>query len=589
MPTPLTPEQKKVVTFTAGHLVVLAGPGSGKTHTIIEKIFYLFEQDVIPEPYGLLAITFTNAAAQEMRRRLRTKGFQVWDRVWIGTFHGFGKYLLSCYGGDIGIREDFEIVDTTEQLALLKQVSTTSSVHTLQEKIRFYKRQGIYPGQNDKGLLGNIRSAYQAYQNLLQERNGLDFDDLVPLAIRLLRESALARRIFTTFFRYVIVDEFQDTDSQQFKLTLGLANAAVGSTIVADDDQSIYGWRGASSAHVTDFKKCLRAELVVLEANFRSDKVIVEASKAIISQANRKPKPIKAISGERGILCRAEFANPQEEAKSVVKLIARLNPKRLPHVWKEIGVIARTKWRLNWVCTQLDAASIPWFDRGNLAFQPSWETALGLALLEMACDLKNNAGLGLYRVMIAVEDGGLAFRLQDEDARDVALRLREQLAGGMDFEPCVETVDRVFQCASMDQIIKAASGSSSETNRRIKNLDLLVHDLKRETNRVEGDLRVAIRRLAGYDAVQVMTSHQSKGMEFDNVFLIGLENDIFPYYRAKDINEERRVFYVSLTRARKAACLTWAAERKTQKGESKPKSPSRFVTAIPDKLLSFHL
>ena len=588
----LTQKQEEAVTFAEGHMVVLAGPGSGKTHTVIEKISFLFEQNFIPEPFGLLAVTFTKAAEQEMRRRLRAKGFRAWDRVWIGTFHGLGKYLLSCYGSDIGIREDFEIVATEQQQALLEQVTARPDVHVdssrLKNIIYDLKRQAIYPGQGDERFPSTIRLAYQAYQDLLKERNALDFGDLVPLAIRLLKESELARRLFTSFFRYIIVDEFQDTDSQQYKLALGLANAAVGSTIVADDDQSIYGWRGANRAHVYAFEDILKAKRVVLEANFRSDKVIVEAAQAVINQdVDRAPKSVKATSQNRGLLHRAGLANPKEEAETVVNLIAKLNPEKLLDAWGEIGVVARAGWRLEWICSQLSEVSIPWFDRDHLTFQDSWETTLGLATLEMACDLETSESL--YRVMIAVEDGGLAFRLQDEDALDVAWRIQERLVARMDFEPDAASVRQILDCAGIDSIIQVASESTSDASRRSENLDLLIADIEREADTANGDLLTAIRRLAGHYAVQVMTGHKAKGLEFDYVFLAGLENDVLPDYRAKkreELSEERRIFYVGLTRARKIAYLTWAVEREMRSGEIRSKQPSRFFDHIPEDLFS---
>lgn len=292
----LTPEQDYIVHKTTGHTVVLAGPGSGKTHTIIEKISYIFENNIIPEPYGLLAITFTNAAANEIRSRLRAKGFQQLSRVWIGTFHAFGSYLLRCYGSDVGIQENFELLEKDVQEEIisnvkskcLKGVSSSNFKSTLER----LKRKGIYPGHNDDSLDLKLRIAYTNYQEELVRRNALDFGDLVALAVRLLQESVLAGRLFKNFFRYIIADEFQDSDLQQLEMISLLAKDAVGSTIVADDDQAIYRFRGAVRENVTRIEKSLNAEKIILGTNFRSDQIIVDAAKAIIgfeiNRADRK-------------------------------------------------------------------------------------------------------------------------------------------------------------------------------------------------------------------------------------------------------------------------------------------------------------
>jgi len=325
----LTKKQREVVETETGHIVVLAGPGSGKTHTITEKIAYLFDRAVIPEPYGLLAVTFTDAAAREMRSRLRAKGFRQWDRVWVGTFHSFGRRLLSCYGSEIGIREDFEIIEPDDRTTLLGRIIPVYpsgwTPWDLGEQLDELKRRGIYPGLGDDRVDENLRFTYQEYQRLLSESNMLDFGDLIALAVRLLQESDLARRLYTGFFRYVIVDEFQDTDPQQLEMIRILAETAIGSTIVADDDQSIYRFRGARRANVYAIERMLGAKRITLGRNFRSDQVIVEAAMAVIGhEANRAPKEVVAVSQARGHLFRCEFPDPEEEAQQVVSWIVKV-------------------------------------------------------------------------------------------------------------------------------------------------------------------------------------------------------------------------------------------------------------------------
>ncbi len=589
----LTPKQIEVVEAVSGHLVVLAGPGSGKTHTITEKVIHLFKKHIIAEPYGLLAITFTNAAANEMRSRLRSKGFHQWDRVWVGTFHGFGHYILTCYGGDVGIREDFGIIEKDNQTNILNHVISAKlrgvKPYLLKQQIDSFKRQGIYPSQGDSRLASSLRIAYAEYQHLLNEKNMLDFGDLVALAVRLLKESDLTKRLFTNFFKYVVVDEFQDTDRQQLEMIHIMAKEARGSTIVADDDQAIYRFRGADRANVVAIEKLLGATRITLDTNFRSDQVIVDAAKSIIEyEANRTPKKIVAVSKRRGHLYKHEFPSLEEEATQVVKWIALLNDKAKVEDWGEIAVISRNRWRVDSILEKMNTVQMPWFDRARLGFQDSWETTLGLAILALSCNL--NSSDELHRVMVAVEDGGLAFYLNDEDALDVAIQVRDKLATDPKMRPTPANAQEILNIAQVQEMLQTYSRSTTDYDRFLKNLQTMVVEVDREAKSLNLSLVEIVNRYAGHGAVQVITSHRSKGREFDYIFIIGLEDDILPDHRAhkkiESINEERRIFYVSLTRAREAAYLTSASERLSRWGNVKKTTPSRFISHIPEEFFS---
>jgi DNA helicase-2/ATP-dependent DNA helicase PcrA len=585
---PLTSEQNYVVTAKDGHIVVLAGPGSGKTHTIIEKIIYLFSEDIIPDPYGLLAITFTNAAANEMRSRLRSKGFSQWNRIWVGTFHSFGLYLLTCYGSDVGVREDFNIVDIEVQKEFINKSFhghlNSKEIEALKSAIEGLKRKGIYPNMGDAQVENKLRITYHKYQQLLNEHNLLDFGDLVALSVLLLKQSALAKRLFTNFFRYIIVDEFQDSDNQQLEMIHILAQGATGSTIVADDDQSIYRFRGAIRENVLKIKELLKAEEIVLGANFRSDQVIVKAAKAVIGyEANRTPKEIEAVSKNYGCLYKREFPNIRAEAEQVVKWIGELISQQQVKDLGEIAIITRAGYRAKCVLEEMNKAKISWFDRSRLAFQDSWETALGLAILSLACD--RNSSDRLHLLVSAIEDGGLAFRLGDKDALDLAVRIRELLLASMPFSAIPENAKTILDIAKCEQVIHKVCWSYTDARRLVKNLDTMIATITQESQSLRLNLNDTINRLAGYGAVQVMSGHGAKGREFEQVFLIGLEDDVLPGYRThnneNDIAEERRIFYVALTRARKAAYLTSAEERDNRKTKQ-----SRFINHIPKEFFS---
>jgi len=585
---PLTSEQNHVVTATDGHIVVLAGPGSGKTHTIIEKILYLFSKDIIPAPYGLLAITFTNAAANEMRSRLRSKGFSQWNRIWVGTFHSFGLYLLTCYGSDVGVREDFNIVDMEVQKEFINESSpghlNPKEIEARKSAIEGLKRKGIYPNMGDAQVENELRITYHKYQQFLNEHNLLDFGDLVALSVRLLKQSALAKRLFTNFFRYIIVDEFQDSDNQQLEMIHILAQGAIGSTIVADDDQSIYRFRGAIRENLLKIKELIKAEEIVLGANFRSDKVIVEAAKAVIGyEDSRTPKEIEAVSINSGYLYKCEFPNPTAEAEQVVKWIGELISQQQVKDLGEIAIITRAGYRAKCVLKEMNQAKIPCFDRSRIGFQDSWEATLGLAILNLACDL--NSSDRLHRVVSAIEDGGLAFRLGDKDALDLALQIRDRLVASIPLNAIPENAKIILDIAKCEQMIHKVCWSDTEAKRLLKNLNKMIEVMTQQAQLLKLNLNDTLNRLAGYGAVQVMSAHGAKGREFDQVFLVGLEDDVLPGYRThkneNDIAEERRIFYVALTRARKAAYLTSAEE-----WDNIEKEQSRFINHIPKEFFS---
>lgn len=588
----LTPKQREVVKATTGHYVVLAGPGCGKTHTITEKILYIFEKETIPEPYGLLAVTFTDAASHIMRARLRSKGFSQWDRVWIGTFHSFGRYILGSYGGDIGIREDFEIIELDKRNLILEQLVKKYSIGFPPKDIGLLfdelKRKGIYPELGDDYISSDIREAYKEYNQILRKENLLDFGDLVALAVQLLNLSNFVRRLYTGFFLYVIVDEVQDTDKQQLEMIRLLAEPAIGSTIVGDDDQSIFGWRGALRENVYKIKELLGSTEIVLSQNFRSDEVIVEAAaKVICFDPNRLDKDIDPVSKERGHLYKYEFNDPEDEAKYVVKWINKILNNNMVGDPGNIAIIARTHYRTEWIIQEMDRVNVSWFDRSRLNFQDSWETALGLAIIELAHN--PSSSLYLHRVLTAVEEGGLAYRLGDEDALDVALRIRDQLKKSENLELGPNKVRKFLDTAGMTEIIQNASAGTSDTWRRTKNLEKMMKDISSDAEMHKIGLLNVINRFSGHGAVQIISGHQAKGGEFDVVFFIGLEDDVLPDYRTHNndgkLAEERRIFYVGLTRARKAAYLISVAHR-PMRGWVKNAIPSRFIGHIPDEYFS---
>lgn len=587
----LTPKQLEVVESVSGHYVVLAGPGCGKTRTIIEKIAYLFKRGVIPEPFSVLALTFTDAAARVMRSRLRDRGFNEWPRVWVGTFHSFGHYVLSSYGSNVGVREDFEIIEDDVRNEIIKQSINAHSfslrVWDERDRIDRMKRSGIYPGQGDERLPDDARVVYQEYQKELERKGLIDLGDLVALSVRLFRDSDFVRRAYTGSFKYVIVDEFQDTDRQQLELVRILAEPAIGSTVVGDDDQSIFGWRGALRENVSRIKAILNSKEIVMGANFRSDQVIVEAAEKVIGEdLSRAKKDLISVSPDRGRLFKRGFDSPAEEAEAIASWIEGISRGGQVEDLGEIAVITRVHNRAEHALESLAKRGIPWFDRSRLKFRDSWETALALSALVLACD--PGSSLYLHRVMKAVEDGGLAYLLGGEDALNVAVEMAEALKKDhlpvADPEHCLE----ILETAGIPDMVDKACSGSSDRKRRLKNVAALLADVV-ELSHDGLSLAATVERLSNLGAVQILSGHAAKGTEFDVVFLAGLEDDIIPFYRAHGdadaLAEERRIFYVGLTRARKACYMTYAMHRPVRDW-TKDTAPSRFLERIPAEYFS---
>jgi DNA helicase-2/ATP-dependent DNA helicase PcrA len=524
-----------------------------------------------------------------MRARLRSKGFSNWSRIWVSTYHSLGRYILSCYGGDIGIREDFKIIEKYKRDSVLKRLINNYSVDlsckdlgSIFEKL---KREGIYPGKDSDYPSSPVREAYKEYNQILRDKNFLDFEDLIALTVQLMQKSDFVNGLFTSFFRYVVVDEFQDTDSQQLEMIRLFAEPAIGSTIVGDDDQSIFGYRGALRQNVFKIRELLNSTEFVLSQNFRSNSVIVEAAKRVIGlDPERRDKNMEPVLKERGHLYKCHFYDYYDEAEYVAKWI-RGTMENMVDDSGDIAVISRNHYRTDEVKKEMKRKSIPWFDRHSLKFDDSWETALALSVIELAHD--PTSSLFLYRVMASVEEGGLAFHLSDKNALDVAIKIRDRLKSSKNLELCPHEVYRILYAAGMMEIIENVSAGVSDAQRRTQNLEKMMKNISSEAKKHEIDLFDVVKRFSGHGAVQIISGHKAKGTEFDVVFFIGLEDDILPDHRSHNdedkLAEERRIFYVGLTRARKAAYLTSATNKPPRNVIC---APSRFINHIPDDYFS---
>lgn len=582
----LSEDQRRVAEALSGHNLVLAGPGSGKTATVTAKLAHIFDTGALPAPYRAVALTFTHDAARQMRVRLRRLGFTEWDRLFCGTYHSFGQHLLRAFGRHIGLSEDFE-VDPPASVALLTKIEAdypTFRQGSLALRIERAKRRGARPSDipaPDDQDESAFREAYTRYETQMRANGLLDYGDLILNAVRLCTQCPQVLAALNNAYRYVVADEFQDTDEQQLAMVIALAKPH-GSTIVADDDQSIYSWRGAVRENVTRAADMLGARPFLLGTNFRSDAVIVEAAQAVIAgDPGYRGKPLRANSDARGAIVVEEYKGKGEEADSICSRIADLVDGGGDVKSHEICVISRARARVQTLLDRMTESGIVWFDRDRLRYDDTPDARLTLAVLAMAQPA--DRARVLHDLIVAVEDMGLD-RHRREDAVSIARQVMAAAAThSWTSEVTAAELHRVLDAVGLFQHIKSLAVSESDQRLRAANVELLLQEVVQEVERGV-TLAAAVRRFLGLDAVQVLTGHGAKGLEFDVVFVVGLEEDTLPSYYAQNdaaqLAEERRIFYVALTRARQLAHLSYVQALPNRYGRMFPKAPSRFLEAI---------
>ena len=617
--------QKDAVVTTSGPLLILAGAGSGKTKTLTHRIAYLIATEKI-WPEEILAVTFTNKAAREMRERLaalleqpNTRSFM----PWMGTFHGICVRLLRIEGHHIGIESNYVIYDEDDRQSLVKQAMKSQSISDKQIKARAvsaaisgaknklqtpedFAAAASYPFEK------TIAALYAEYEKTKKKAGALDFDDLLIEVVRLMREKPEVRDKWRSKFKQILIDEYQDTNAAQYAIVKALIGDEQNICVVGDDWQSIYSWRGADFTNILNFERDFPgAKVVKLEQNYRSTGAILEAAHNIISKnVKRSDKKLWTAAGEGSPVQIHQTYDEAEEANLVASRISAQTAiqARRP---SDFAILYRTNaqsYTLERALLQMHVpykiiGGVRFYDRKEIKdiiaylrvlYQPNDRVSfsrianvptrgVGATSLEKFFTWQASTGLDIVSALIDIEQSPVGGK-----ARNSMLRLGETLRG---LQARVESgddpstlIDSLLQRTGYRDYILDGTPQAED---REENLSSLVSDSKPFTELSEFLEEVALMSSADEtsdDAVTLMTVHAAKGLEFPVVFMVGLEEGIFPHSRVyeagpSELEEERRLCYVGMTRAREELQLSYASSR-LQFGQRGYNAPSRFLNDL---------
>ena len=635
----LNETQREAVITTEGPLLVMAGAGSGKTRVLTHRIAYLIESRAV-YPSEILAFTFTNKAAREMRNRVESLIGDVSTGMWIGTFHALSVRMLRRDIEKLGYTKDFVIYDSDDQLTLLKQVVKALNLDEkktpprhFRAKISEAKNEMVSP-EEYTGLYGNDYGSqqdakvYELYQKRLKANNAMDFDDLILNAVALLTQFEDVRAYYRRKFKYVLVDEYQDTNKAQYHLIRLLANDQSNVCVVGDLDQSIYGWRGADIRNIRDFEKDYpQAKTVVLEQNYRSTVAILDAANAVIqNNKKRKEKNLWSTRGEGVPLRYYQAYDERDEARFIAEEIEKLKALE-DRKYADFCVLYRTNAQSRAIEEMMLRQGIPHTVVGGFRFYERMEIKDLLAYLRLIQNpfdgISFNRAIGAPKRGIGPKTLELIYgeaQAKSLSVVDAALSLLKSrgisgkagqslsefvhlilyMAEQKDSAEIAQIVETLIQRSGYEEALRAENTIESQT--RLENLYELISvaadfDLRSGGGTLE-DFLAEISLVSDIDgmkeeqdAVLMMTLHSAKGLEFPVVFLAGMEENLFPISRAlgneDDLEEERRLAYVGMTRAEDRLYLS-SAMRRMQFGSIQANFPSRFLEEIPETLMENH-
>lgn len=619
----LNKEQKEAVLCTEGPLLILAGAGSGKTRVLTTKIAYLIEECGI-NPYNILAITFTNKAAKEMRDRIymqigaKAKGAQ------ISTFHSFGVRILTDHFEELGYQKNFVIMDSEDSTSIIKKILKNMDLdpksynpNAIRNQISNCKNEMMSYKDYEKFAIGDyekvVYQVFKEYETTLKNNNSVDFDDLLLLPIKLFKEHSEILSEYQERFQYVLIDEYQDTNETQYILSKMICAKYKNICCVGDEDQSIYSFRGANYRNILNFEKDYpNAKVIKLEQNYRSTTTILDAANDVIKHnKDRKDKALWSNNGKGDLIDYYRAYNGIDEAQYVTREIKKLSSSGVKY--QDIAVLYRTNAQSHTVEEELLKDSIPYRIVGGVGFYSRKEIKDVLAYLRLIYNPKDN--ISLLRVINVPKRGignktisNLIEKSNKEnesiynvitDGKEYAFKeMIEKLRMQSKDLTLTELVDRVLEVSGIKK--EYEEEKSLEADIRLENLEEL-KTVTRTFEEREGivsleDFLLEVSLVTDVneydqdpDKVSLMTVHSVKGLEYDYVFIVGLEEGLFPHMNSllseSELEEERRLCYVAITRAKKKLFIVNARSRMIY-GQESSNVASRFISEINSDLIN---
>jgi len=614
--------QKEAVLYNEGPLLIIAGAGAGKTKTLTTKIAYLIEDKEV-SPENILAITFTNKAAKEMKDRLYSQIGSLAKRLQVSTFHSFGLKLLRENYEALGYDKNFVIMDSDDSLTVVKKIikdlgydPKVYNPRAIRNKISSCKNEMTTPAMYERYAVSDyekiVKEIYEKYEIKLKRNNSVDFDDLLLLPIELFKKNPTILNNYQDLYQYILIDEYQDTNEAQYILTKLLSEKNRKITCVGDDSQSIYSFRGANYKNILNFEKDYKeAKIILLEQNYRSTSNILDAANQVIK--NNKQRKDKNLWTSRGIGEKIKYYrayNERDEAQYVIRKIKELTNKNVDY--KDIAILYRTNAQSRVLEEEMLKENLPYRVIGSFYFYSRKEIKDLIAYLRLIHNSKDN--VSLLRV-INTPKRGIGLKTIENltlKADTEGTSIYEAITGGKELEfknlierlkevsedlTLTELIDKVLDASGMKQDLESEKTLESEI--RLENLEEFKSITKSFEER-EGlisleDFLLEISLISDVEEykddpnrISLMTVHSVKGLEFNHVFVVGMEEGIFPHMNSlmenSEIEEERRLCYVAITRAKDDLHLV-NARRRTLFGKEQINPVSRFLSEISKDLI----
>lgn len=616
----LNEKQKEAVMHTDGPLLILAGPGSGKTRVLTNKIAYLLQTKKVL-PIQVLAITFTNKAAKEMKERLyQLIGKEIND-MQLSTFHSFGLRIIKENYNEFGLNKTFTILDESDSVSLIKRILKEINIDEkvvnpkyIKNKISSAKNNLVdnveYSKYSKSKIEEVVSEVYRKYQEALLQSSSVDFDDLLYLPVKLLKSNKDILSQYMELFKYIYVDEYQDTNEAQYILIKMIASKYKNITVVGDESQNIYSWRGANYKNILNFESDYKdATIILLEQNYRSTKTIINAANNVIkNNREKKEKNLWTENEEGNKIIYVRTKDEKDEVNTAIEEIIRLN-KEIN--LKDIAILYRTNAQSRTIENKFLERNIPYKIIGAYTYYNRKEIKDLISYLNIINNQKDD--ISFLRCINTPKRGigKKAIEELEKRARNKG-SLFEYIESGKELEfksmilSIIEKKDKISLTELVDLILTSSGmieeykkENSPESLSRIENLNEF-KSITKEFENLTGNLSLedflsGISLLSDMentkenkDAVSLMTMHSAKGLEFDVVFILGLEEDIFPHFNSStdtsDLEEERRLFYVAITRSKKYLYLLNTKERMLY-GKRNNNMPSRFIHEIDSKYI----